>query len=380
MRRAFTMLMILACLSVLLIAPAHAGRHGWSIQPGADPPPSTSIGLRSVACLGRTWCIAVGASYDTAPHVLAEVWEGGAWRIVPSDDPPDAFYTPGMYSVSCATRGMCVTVGAVGHVDGSFSPVLESWDGSTWSMVSMPIPPGASDVFLRGVSCPAPTACIAVGHFTLGSSNIPLIERWDGSAWSLEIGSPYGATFDGVTCLDLADCTVVGSILDGNVVVPLAEHWDGTSWTVDPVPPPDDGFASGLTAVDCPRTDACVAVGSSLEISGSEMMLAEAWDGSVWSEITPPLPPHASSARLWGISCPAKSTCFAVGGDSRLYGPIVERWIRGGWTAQAVPKPPHAVVGSVLGVSCAEPRTCTAVGTYAPRSSPDLALIVHHAR
>jgi hypothetical protein len=36
------------------------------------------------------------------------------------------------------------------------------------------------------VSCPGPAACTAVGSTRSKSGGVPLIERWNGKAWSLQ--------------------------------------------------------------------------------------------------------------------------------------------------------------------------------------------------
>jgi hypothetical protein len=36
---------------------------------------------------------------------------------------------------------------------------------------------------VRGVSCPKPTACIAVGHYYANKTNLTLAEVWNGTTW-----------------------------------------------------------------------------------------------------------------------------------------------------------------------------------------------------
>jgi hypothetical protein len=44
----------------------------------------------------------------------------------------------------------------------------------------------------------------------------------------------------------------------------LAQHWDGTTWAVQPTPHPGFG-GDALSAVACPSTAACLAVGTQFQ-------------------------------------------------------------------------------------------------------------------
>jgi len=73
---------------------------------------------------------------------------------------------------------------AVGNVfeRGVELALAEWWDGSSWSVVPVPEPGGASQSALEGVSCTAASACTAVGGVSDTAGGVPLVERWDGSA------------------------------------------------------------------------------------------------------------------------------------------------------------------------------------------------------
>jgi len=82
-----------------------------------------------------------------------------------------------------------------------------------------PHPKGATGTYLNGISCPGPTACIAVGNYsssqTLGA---PLAVRLNGGKWSLvklpQPGRSAATTLSGVSCTGAgkaAVCWAVGS-------------------------------------------------------------------------------------------------------------------------------------------------------------------------
>ena len=68
-----------------------------------------------------------------------------------------------------------------------------AWDGSTWSVVPSPDPANAADTF-NAVSCSGPDFCMAFGT-TVGSNeqSLPLAATWDGSSWTV-VSSPLPRT------------------------------------------------------------------------------------------------------------------------------------------------------------------------------------------
>jgi hypothetical protein len=52
----------------------------------------------------------------------------------------------------------------VGSYNTEAKILVESWDGSSWSVVPTPNP-GAADHVLNGVSCVSPGFCMAAGGF-----------------------------------------------------------------------------------------------------------------------------------------------------------------------------------------------------------------------
>jgi hypothetical protein len=86
---------------------------------------------------------------------------------------------------------------------------MEKWDGTSWSIATLPDIDGLS-VSLNGVSCVSTSECWAVGKTPRS-----LIERWDGNAWSI-VSSPntvIGFGFDdllGVSCAPTSRCWAVG--------------------------------------------------------------------------------------------------------------------------------------------------------------------------
>ena len=72
---------------------------------------------------------------------------------------------------------------------------------------------------------------------------------------------------------------------------------------------------SFLTAVSCASSSACSAVGGYGNSSGTQVALAERWDGTSWViQPTPRLPGGASLLfGLTGVACTSATGCTAVG-------------------------------------------------------------------
>jgi hypothetical protein len=101
-----------------------------------------------------------------------------------------------------------------------YQTLTESWDGTAWSIVPSPTPGSDPEPasFLNGVSCIAPSSCTAVGG-NIGSSgegidSSTLIESWDGSTWSVVTspnrGNPPSDGLGGVSCVSTTSCAAVG--------------------------------------------------------------------------------------------------------------------------------------------------------------------------
>jgi hypothetical protein len=148
---------------------------------------------------------------------------------------------------------------------------------------------------------------MAVGilGYRAGTENrqLPLVDRWDGTAWSIQPAPDpgpnlQGLTLESVSCPSATACVAVGQAQtrgtkqNPGYSVPLAERWDGTGWTVD-------HSDARLARVSCTSATWCVAVGSSVV----------SWNGVSWTKESPPLLP----SWLAGVSCTAGNTCTIVG-------------------------------------------------------------------
>jgi hypothetical protein len=336
---------------------ASAQTLSWSIVP--SPNRVTEDFLADVSCASATACMAVGDNGRT----LAESWNGTSWSLVSSPSPGAG----ALSGVSCVSSAVCTAVGYVRTLSGGYRTLIESWNGTNWSVVPSPNIGSASDQnYLSGVSCTSATACTAVGYHYNGVFKT-LIESWNGTSWSVVPSPSPGGVNDGlygVSCMSATACTAVGGRLS-SAYRTLIESWDGTSWSV--VPSPNVGSATSpnsLQSVSCTSVTACTAVGTHYASSTSPgRTLAESWNGTSWSVVPSPNPASTGDT-LSGVSCTSATTCTATGSTGGSpYQTLIESWNGTSWSV--VPSPNAGSISSNLdGVSCTSATACTAVGTY----------------
>jgi hypothetical protein len=337
----------------------------WAIRPAAVPPGASRSYLNGVSCLSPASCTAVG-NYQSGKHshvTLAERWNGSAWSIQATPNPPVP--RSGLSAVTCLSASFCAAVGSQTSRWQNQAPLAQAWNGTAWSIEQVPAPPSATASFLFGVACPAATDCFSVGQGGGNAGHAALIQHWDGSSWSIErtplTGGAQSSLF-GISCTSGTACTAVGTVSGPRFTHTLAERWNGSSWSVQrtlSVPPPSDNV---LDAVSCVSAGSCVAVG----IAGNSpaVPLAEVWNGTAWS-MRPPAVGQGDSG-LAGVSCTSASNCIGVGFGgvtSGGQGPLAERWNGTSWSIQPVPLPAGAARAFLNSVSCTSASACIAVGS-----------------
>jgi hypothetical protein len=235
----------------------------WSVVVPPGAPGATGSYLNAVSCMGPKSCVAVGYSYNSvSTNTFAERWNGTKWSVAPSPNP--AGDSRDLQAVSCTTSANCLAVGFYTATSGSDSTFAERWNGSKWSIVTTANPKN-SDSYLNGVSCPSPSSCMAVGatYGTTGPGRT-LVERWNGSGWTiLASPNPPGSGdsyLNDVRCPSATYCVAVGA----DAMSPdstQAQVWNGSTWTVVPTPNPAGSAGSYLNSLGCASATICNAVG-----------------------------------------------------------------------------------------------------------------------
>ena len=301
--------------------------------------PSPGLGgsgnwLTSVSCTSPTACTAIGQDF-------AEQWNGTVWS-------QEAFQPLTIASaLSCSTATACIAVGGVYRVPSQGTrPGAVYWNGVSW--VYQPIFAAADSYtnVLDAVSCTAVQVCMAVGYQTNVSSSgyqHPLAVELDGTSWNLSHTVAVNdrsniSELTGLSCASINWCVAVGyRSTDGDwgqegVYQPLVERWDGTAWTVQSTPVIQAPSGGQLAAVSCTSSVACIAIGKGSTSGG---FLAEQWNGISWRIQTTPLATESVDT-VDAISCDAVNACVAAGDTIKTTDPyrtipLTEFWDGASW-------------------------------------------------
>jgi hypothetical protein len=336
----------------------------WAVQATANPTGSVNSVLSADSCRDATHCEAVGL-FVTAMNrggALAEGRTGTTWAVQRTPDPAGAIRTA-LTGVACPSANLCVAVGNSTGRRGS-DILAETWNGTAWRIAPTPTPANSLGSALDAVSCSAPDACTAVGAYSTSSGQAALAEGWNGRTWSIQsTPTPAGSSMDiltGVSCRSATDCSAVGDDVDATgIQVPLAESWDGRSWTIRSTPVPAGALASVLFGVSCTAAIACTAVGGHIEQAQIGVTLVETWNGTAWHIQASPSPAGAPLATLSAVWC-GSGACSAVGYTGLVT--LAEAWNGKAWKLQTTPNPEAAANTALLGLDCTAPAVCTAVG------------------
>ena len=317
------------------------------MRSGASPGPRRHRHPRamSVALLGATLLL-------LGPPASAATWT----RVA---SPNLTQFDNVLFGVDATSSSNAWAVGRADDTSNPFRrPLIQRWNGTSWSIVSSPRP--AVDSELRDVDASSASNAWAVG-FTSGTSMAALLQRWNGTSWTTVPGPSGSGILLGVKTLSTSDAWAVGSRSTVGSFDSMAARWNGTSWTPVATPIPDSQLGSQLNAIDGTSSSNLWAVG---QAGGGDYQVSQPiilrWNGSTWSPVaTPP----AIDATLEGVVALASNDVWAVGRefnrDLLWHVPWVLHWNGQSWTKVAAP----AVLGAGLSaVTALSPTRVYAVG------------------
>jgi hypothetical protein len=318
-------------------------------------------------------------------HAVGGPKAAASWKVVKSPNPL-GLYNGVLNGIACPAATECIGVGDGSTTGSTLGTLIQNWNGTAWSPVASPNPTGADAAYpqLNAVSCPTATACTAVGTTLLTSNDsVSLVEQMTSTSkkatWSVvaspDLSGASSTVLTAVSCPDTTTCFAVGwSRVPSSSFVPdlvtTVEEWTAASkaWTVKTSPNPTDALQSRLNGVSCLTATNCVAVGFGLT-SSSTTAFSETWDGSTWSLVTVTPPSGAADTELQAINCQTASgtiACFAAG---RTYATefsapesLVEVWNGSSWSPMTTRDASGVVDNILFGISCQSTTTCTAVG------------------
>ena len=162
-------------------------------------------------------------------------------------------------------------------------PLVERWDGSSWTASTLHPSTARSDLLAVARLGPASVWAVGAGG---GATSEALAMHWNGSSWEqTAVPALTGGTLSGVDGSTAADVWAVGSV--GEPAHTLALHWTGSGWSRVATPSP--GHSAAMLDVTSVSSTEAWAVGSRQDVAGGERVpLVLRWNGSVWSTVTAP--------------------------------------------------------------------------------------------
>ena len=224
----------------------HWDGTAWTSVASPSPPKAFLGGITALSP-SNIWIVGSYNDADNMSRALTLHWNGTAWTRVPVLSPVSDLNT--LWAVSGTGPGDIWTVG--GDYDWSLDyatgTLIEHWNGGSWTVVPHPNPPGARAAALFEVTARTPTDAWAAGWWLDADlRSHALAMHWDGTAWSLvtlpDLG-PGNNDLYGVVAFSATDVWALGTagLTVNNPVVdafepgtgrPLVLHWDGTRWTI----------------------------------------------------------------------------------------------------------------------------------------------------
>ena len=166
--------------------------------------------LAAVSCTA-SGCWAVGSEAGGRGALLAR-FDGRIWSAAsPHGLAPGPAELSG---VTCTAAG-CLAVGSLTGAGGD-APVILVESANAWNAVAAPVPAFSRSSSLRAVACAAEDDCWAVGEATSPTgTGLALTETYDGTSWRVVTNpaatSVPGSSLAAVSCPEDDDCWLVGA-------------------------------------------------------------------------------------------------------------------------------------------------------------------------
>lgn len=299
-------------------------------------------------------------------HTLIEHWDGARWTIMPS---PNVGEDDNHLLAVDVVSGS--DVWAVGYYLNSFGvaqTLVERWDGTQWSIIPSPNRGSLTDNELLSVEAVSPDEVWAVGY-SIDDAGVgqTLTMRWNGAEWGIvsspNVG-PEGNALRDLAVVSAGDVWAVGfSVDERERLNTLSLHWNGQAWTI--TPSPGVGSEGSLfTGADAVAANDVWAVGYYKANTGAYRALAEHWDGRAWSAV--PVPASSDEdQQFFSVKALSATEVWAVGragGYHDATDALVERWDGTRWRVVPTADFGQATFNRFLSVEVISPSDVWAVG------------------
>jgi hypothetical protein len=355
-------------LGVLPIQGALAGSGSgavWQIVPSPDPGTLPTLDAVGASSASDAWAVGSYTNSDhTAAFSLAEHWDGSAWTVTSTPNPFGT--TNGLGAVADLSPTNAWAVGYSSEITNwiygipvyVYQPLIEHWDGTSWSAVSAPNDSNR-EYLLYGVAAVSANDIWAVG--SLAGSQGAITEHWDGSSWSIMPAPASTLALTSVTAISSSDVWATGEGPHGQ---PAFDHWDGTAWTAFSGPQVNnlDIYMTGITAASASDV---WAVGTRHDNGTPDQTLAEHWNGTGWSIVRSPDPAKNGSNGFTQVAAVSGNDVWAVGysyGSTGPETPLMANWDGKKWEVVTAPVPAGTQINELAAVTALPTGTAWAAG------------------
>jgi hypothetical protein len=262
----------------------HFDGQSWTaipiVQTSPDPVSGNSTTLTGTAAISSTDVWGAGGFQDSGGivHPVIQHWDGAKWSVVPS---VDTGFGMELTSISALSTNDIWAAGWTGNVlCDCIQPIIERWDGNSWTAVSLPFLQGGSN-FLLGIYALSDTDVWAVGYLSLNGAlnGAPISLHFDGNTWkAINPVAVQASIFNGVIALASNNVWAVGYGKQKTLI----EQWNGSKWSVVSSPNTKqlNNFLNAITAVSA---NDIWAAGYSFQSPGMNKPLVLHWDGTQWT-------------------------------------------------------------------------------------------------
>jgi len=287
---------------------------------------STSNALNGIDAFSPPgmWTVGYSRAVDAASRSLAVRYDGAAWRIVGTPSPAGSRGNI-LYSVAYLGPAEAIAVGSYQPTASvlDLRPLAMRWNGSAWSLLSVPAVPGCTSLATLSDVTRAGTGTFMAGTCTdaAGEDVGFVLSRSAAGAWTVQVNPGDGVL---PTPSDLASITFVpgsgvSAVGTSNTTLSVPDaagitiRFDGRTWR--PLEVPQAGARStNLNAVAGIAPNAVWSVGDAIDRSAFERLTLY-WNGRRYVRVEAGDERNSNSS-LMGVAHDPAGFWWSVGYDS----------------------------------------------------------------
>jgi hypothetical protein len=304
----------------------HWNGTAWSqVSTPATGYSTNSLTAVSASSATDAWAVGRSEPYRYTFYPLAMHWNGTAWAVSPSA----VTALGGQLGVAVADISPTDAYAIGGHLGSAHTGLVAQWNGTTWTRRTVPQPSNnnlGSDLYAISADGPNDVWIVGTYMFEVNPSdfaNETYTLHWNGTTWSivpmpLEPGTNpnFEYVFHSIKANSPSDVWAVGESFNAAVYTSgqtLIEHWNGTAWSI--VPSPSPGTNATLTGVTTSNASNNVwAVGYDTVPGTSQVQtLTLNWNGTAWATVASPNAGTGSSLLFSAATTPGAAIVHAVG-------------------------------------------------------------------